>query len=76
MTREQAAAMLVNAAKLEAAPGSGNFTDLHTVFAGAKKAVNIAYAHKLIGGYQDGTFRPKNPATRAEAVTIILRGIQ
>lgn len=34
--------------------------------------VTIAQYHDLVGGYEDGTFRPGNPITRAEAVKIVL----
>lgn len=31
---------------------------------------------KLINGYEDGTFRPNNYMTRAEAITVIARFLQ
>ena len=36
----------------------------------AEAAINQAYANARITGYPDGTFRPNNHITRAEAVTI------
>ena len=36
----------------------------------AEAAINQAYANKRITGYPDGTFRPNNNITRAEAVTV------
>lgn len=36
----------------------------------AEAAINQAYANGRINGYPDGTFRPNNHITRAEAVTI------
>lgn len=33
---------------------------------------NTAKANKVIGGYADGTFKPNNPITRAEAFKIII----
>ena len=35
--------------------------------------INVASAHGIIVGYPDGTFRPNNNITYAEAVTMILR---
>lgn len=32
-----------------------------------------ARANKMIGGYPDNTFRPQGKATRAEAVTVIIK---
>ena len=36
----------------------------------AQNAIDQAYANKRITGYPDGTFRPNNHITRAEAVTV------
>jgi Ca-activated chloride channel family protein len=35
--------------------------------------LNFALENKLISGYPDGTFKPNNPITRIEAVTILAR---
>lgn len=35
------------------------------------KYIYSAYKEKYIGGYEDNTFKPNNPITRAEAVKII-----
>ena len=35
--------------------------------------INVASAHGIVRGYPDGTFRPNNNITYAEAVTMILR---
>lgn len=37
----------------------------------AEEAINQAYANNRINGYEDGTFRPDNKITRAEAVKIL-----
>lgn len=50
-----------------------NIKDLHEVDVLYKDYVLKAYETGLIGGYPDGTFRPKEGATRAEASTIAIR---
>ena len=50
----------------------GLFTDI----AGSEwfaDAVQAAKDHDIIGGYPDGTFKPNNPITRAEACSIVNR---
>ena len=42
----------------------------------ANYEINLAYAHDLIQGYPDGTFRPDQEITRAEAVTIVNRVLE
>ena len=37
------------------------------------KAVDFAFRAGLMEGYEDGTFRPNDPLTRAEAATILQR---
>lgn len=45
------------------------FTDISGHW--AEEAINQAYANKRINGYEDGTFRPDNKITRAEAIKIL-----
>ena len=39
----------------------------------AKNEVNYLASKGLFNGYEDGTFRPENPITRAEVATILVR---
>ena len=52
--------------------GTNNFTDVPTGH-WATRYINNAHNRGWITGYQDGTFRPDNIITRAEAVTLINR---
>lgn len=36
--------------------------------------IEAAFLHGVIGGYNDGTFRPNNPVTRAQAVKMLVLG--
>ena len=76
VTREQIAVMIVNATKVNSTEGGKEFTDSSQIAAWAREAVAKATAAGLIGGYPDGSFRPKNNATRAEAVVILERSVQ
>ena len=42
----------------------------------ANYEINLAYAKKIIEGYPDGTFKPDQEITRAEAVTIVNRVLE
>ncbi len=42
----------------------------------AEANINLAYALNLINGYPDGTFRPDQKITRAEAMTIVNRVLE
>lgn len=53
----------------EAAGGSGSFSDIDGHWAEA--AIEKVKALNLIEGYEDGTFRPNQSLTRAEAVTML-----
>ena len=48
-------------------------TDAFSDIAGhwARENVNLAYLLGIISGYPDGTYRPQNPISRAEAMTIV-----
>lgn len=45
------------------------FTDIADSW--ANYYINMAYLLQIINGYPDGTYRPANPITRAEAMTIV-----
>ena len=51
--------------------GEDKFSDISDTW--ARGYINLAAELGLINGYEDGTFRPEQPITRAEAMTIINR---
>ncbi len=56
-----------------ATASAASFSDVpnsHPQFAAVESLVNLG----IVNGYQDGTFGPNNPVTRAEAVKMILLG--
>jgi uncharacterized protein YjdB len=73
VTREQMAVIIVNATKLDSIEGDKAFTDSSQIAAWAKEPVAKATVAGLIAGYPEGTFRPKEKATRAEAAIILDR---
>ena len=50
---------------------TAKFTDIASHW--AKDEISIAYNNGWINGYTDGTFRPNNKITRAEAMTLVNR---
>lgn len=81
VTREAAAAMLVRALP-RAAGGAGTgamlpdpdaFTDAGDISAWASESVALAVRYGLITGFEDGTFRPQSPTTRAQAAALTAR---
>lgn len=76
ITREDMAVMLVNAyeAKISAInDGTHTFADDAQIAEYAKSAVAKLYGAGVISGYEDGTFLPKNNATRAEAAQMVYK---
>ncbi|MCR4427756.1 MAG: S-layer homology domain-containing protein [Caldiserica bacterium] len=55
--------------------GKPTFSDIDTTH-WAFGFVETSVSRGLIKGYPDGTFRPENPATRAEACAIIARSLE
>ncbi len=75
MTRAEAAAIfarLISEEKDETASGKATFTD---IAGSAWYAAEVGYLEKygIIGGYEDGTFRPDAPVTRAEFTAMTVR---
>ncbi|MEG6523085.1 Ig-like domain-containing protein [Desulfotomaculum sp. 1211_IL3151] len=72
LTRAEAAALLVRAAKVNAVTGATRFADVHSHH-WAAASIEAAAAAGLISGYPDNTFRPNAFLTRAEGITLFLR---
>ncbi|MCU6711368.1 S-layer homology domain-containing protein [Paenibacillus sp. J5C_2022] len=74
ITRAEFAAIVVRGLGLKREDGSTVFSDVKTSdwFSGA---INTAYAYQLIGGFEDGTFRPNDKITREQAMTILSRAM-
>ena len=49
------------------------FSDLAGLSEEEASKINLAYAFNIANGYEDGTFRPNEPLTRAEACAILSR---
>lgn len=54
----------------------GSFNDEDKISSWAVTSVKLAAANGFIEGMDDGSFKPKNGATRAQAATIILRVLE
>ena len=76
ITREQLAVMLVRGIKLTPATQKSTFRDGKDISLWAVDAIDTASQWKLIQGYGDLSFRPQGPATRAEAVEMIIRALE
>jgi hypothetical protein len=72
ITREQMAVMVSKTANLSSGEGK-TFADNNQIADWAKAAVAATSSKNIISGYPDNTFRPKANATRAEAVTVIVK---
>jgi hypothetical protein len=62
---------LVNSGSL-----SWRFTDVEEISFGLRDYVALAAENQLISGYEDRTFRPQNPITRAEVATLLYKVIK
>ena len=75
ITRQDMAVIIYNALNAVGIssdkPDSDIFSDESTVAEYAKAAVHSLKAADIISGYDDGSFRPENNATRAEAAQMI-----
>jgi len=78
VTREEFAKILVTSLKMDnaakAATGPSSFKDVEASRWSAGY-INVAAGQGLIKGYPDGTFRPSNQVSYAEAVTMLVRAL-
>jgi len=75
ITREQMAAMIVNAAKLTSESAELSFVDSNSISDWSRESMAAAVQNGIITGYPDNTVRPQGNATRAEAVTVIMNAL-
>lgn len=77
LTRQEAAALLVRAAALSQPlpqpPAAPAFSDQDTIAAWAQPSVAAAAGNGLLQGDGDGSFRPQQTLTRAEAAVLVWR---
>ncbi len=73
ISRQDMAVMAERASKLEAAGDVTGFSDASEISSYAQNAMSMAVGSGLLSGYTDGTIRPKNNVTRAEAAVFIDR---
>ncbi len=81
ITRQEMAKIIVNATLIKESEPNENFItylkglikDYGTIKNENKQHVLIAYGMGLISGYTDGSFKPLNNSTRAEASVVIIR---
>ncbi|HBV98393.1 MAG: hypothetical protein JL50_20145 [Peptococcaceae bacterium BICA1-7] len=77
VTKEQAAVMIVKAGKFTSSTFEDpSLRDIADISGWAKESVASAFNNRIITGYPDGTFRPQGKATRAEAVTMIMKAVK
>lgn len=70
ITREEASTMFARAYNINAT-ALLSFTDSADISPWAQNAVTALVGANVISGYEDGSFMPKNPITRAEVVKIL-----
>ncbi|PHJ39841.1 hypothetical protein P378_01080 [Desulforamulus profundi] len=73
ITREEVAAILVRAMKLQTTEQKLPFTDRYKINSWARASVATASTYGLIKGLPDGTFRPDVTAGRAECAVMVYR---
>ena len=76
ITREEAAVILARNLMLQPTVGEDtSFSDSRELDEWSRGYVATAARYQLLTGYDDGSFRPKNPITRGEAAILMTRAI-
>lgn len=79
ITREQFAVMLYRFQQSQGGGSTGermlrpDYTDAETINVYAREAVTWCTMNGILGGYSDGTLRPKGLTTRAQAASMLMR---
>ncbi|WP_418027929.1 S-layer homology domain-containing protein [Paenibacillus sp. JJ1722] len=75
LSREEAAVTINQLLQIPSSDLNKTFKDSTSLHNWSQKAVNAVGTAGIIEGYQNGTFQPQKPLTRAEAVTILDRAV-
>lgn len=75
ISRQEAASIVSRLLNLEVSDTQATFSDAASIPAWSKGAINAVVANNIMGGYPDGTFKPANNITRAEAVVTLDRAL-
>lgn len=77
VTREQAAVLLGRCLRFQGVPNAANstFTDMREIGGWSRAMVQEAADLGIIGGYSDGSFRPKQPITRGQMACFLVRAL-
>lgn len=75
ITRAEIATMIARAFSFVPSGESPSFADADQIPEFAREAVAAVGARDIVQGYPDGTFRPQENATRAEAAVMIFRSL-
>jgi len=73
ITREEVASIIGRIEQYSDASSPTSFTDSASIGTWASNYVNTLCSKSILSGYPDGSFMPKNNATRAEVVSILYR---
>ena len=71
LTREEAAAMIFNAFPVLWVRYPNRFVDSDSMNADYVDKINVMYNAGFLSGFPDGSFKPNDPITRAQVVTIL-----
>ena len=71
LTREEAAVMIFNSFPIRSPINKPLFSDYSDISPANREKVRFLYNADFISGFPDGSFRPKDSITRAQALTII-----
>jgi len=73
VTREEVAALLTRAMKLQTTEQKLSFTDSDKIASWARASVAAAASRGLVRGFPDGSFQPQATASRAQCAVMIYR---
>lgn len=81
ISRQDAAVIFYRGAKAAREDGfskieMSSFTDAEDIADYAMEPINLLYKLKVLNGYEDGSFRPNAPITRAEAAKMIYTALE
>lgn len=75
ITREEAAVIVSRLVSVGGEAQASSFADQDKVAEWSRKAVTVAASKGIMKGYEDGSFRPASPITRAEAIAVFGRAM-